>query len=214
MNPLPPRARYTFGVKPLLLLVVLVGVALAQRNSNDIQGPPSKKLNVWIERPNYTYKADYHRLETIDWQNLSYPWGVGEGWFHLKNGKYQHSDTPAGIADEEVTFTKVYFLGDPAEYAVVLLNEMDCGANCTWYPTTFVFHLSNQRLTLSQVISPEVHGTPDKTSFDPKTRRLTVYATNYGYGSHCCPQYIDIVTYRWSGAEFVRISRKIIPNPN
>jgi hypothetical protein len=43
---------------------------------------------------------------------------------------------------------------------------------------------------------------------------LSVSATDYGAGAHCCPEYIDSVTYRWAGTRFAQVSRMTIPNPD
>lgn len=197
-----------FCPRILLFSLVLAGIATAQIQ----RGIPDKNPNIEINFPNHSYEGTYPQLESVDWQNLSYP--LFGHWAHLRNGKYVHFEKGSSYPDAEIKFRKVYYLEGPAEYAVVLLDETTCGANCTDFPSALVFQFSNQCLTLLQTISPEVHHTTGGSKFNPKAQQLIVQATNYGAGAHCCPEYIDVVTYKWTGSKFARAWRKIIPNPD
>lgn len=198
-----------------LILVVLAGIALAEGVTS--RGKPDRKLNIYLLEAQYTYPQAYVNVETIDWKNFDYRLKEADRPIPLRNGRFRTVKRDAHkeyLGSYEARFKGVQYIGDSPTYAIVQLDQTACGANCTDWPSVFVFRLENHRLTVLQHIAAEVHHTKGGISFDTEKMLLTVRATNYGAGAHCCPQYIDRVTYRWTGARFAQVSRMTIPNPD
>ncbi len=156
---------------PLLLLAASV-VALAQSAQ---RGKPTEEANVTVEKPRYTYQQTFSAITAVDWKNLAYYSLDEKGTLHenyrLRAGTYNKDG-------QKVRFANVFYLGEPQQYAVVQIEETDCGANFTDFPAVYVFRLVDERLTVLQTISAEVHGIKGGIVFDPKTEMLTVRATN------------------------------------
>ena len=203
-----------FRMRPLFL-VVLAGIVLAQGSKP--RGKPHKEPNIYVQEAHYTYSGAYAKIETIDWKNFDYRLKELDRPIPLRAERYKsvkRNEHEEYVGSYEATFKGVQYIGDSPAYAVVQLDQTSCGANCTDWPSIFVFRLEDQRLTVLQYITAEVHHTNGGINFDPQTMLLSVRATNYGAGAHCCPEYIDKVTYRWAGKRFAQVSRMTIPNPD
>jgi hypothetical protein len=198
-------------LRRLLPLMLVAAAVLAQ--SSPQRGKPTEEASITVEKPRYTYQQTFSAITAVDWKNLAYYSLDDKGkpfeMFRLRAGAYHDKDN-----SQKIRLANVFYLGKPQQYAVVQIDETDCGANCTDFPAVYVFRLVDDRLTVLQAIGAEVHHIQGGIVFDPKTEMLTVRATNYGDGPHCCPEYIDVVTYKWTDSEFEQAERKTVPNPD
>jgi hypothetical protein len=204
--------RYTARVLLRHALALTLATALLAVAGGKPSGPPHAKPLFWASAPVYAYPGRFPALEQIDWQNARLVFfsdaGKREATIPLRNGRYEHQGR---LGHQSYSLDHVHLIGKPARYAVLEMSEDDCGGSCSNWGKVDVLRLSGRRLRVVQHFSFE--NRDGGSNFDAARALLTIRSTNYGPGAHCCPEYLDVFTFRWTGNRFQKISRQTIVNP-
>lgn len=130
----------------------------------------------------------------------------------LQNGKYSVLRTPeSGPASVELAW-----LRQPPRQpsvAIVLYDWEWVGGSSSQSNVVQVFGCRDRHLTILQQITNDAHSVHAGADYDAETGVLTVKSVNYGAGAHCCPEKLDIVTFKWFENGFEQVEWKTVPMP-
>lgn len=133
----------------------------------------------------------------------------------LTGGKYERNETTdAGSTSVELASVQrpTAARGD-SPFAIVSYYWEWLGGSSSQSNVVQVFGCRNGHLLVLQQISNDAHSQHAGTDYDPQTRVLTVKSVRYGAGAHCCPEELDVVAFRWTGARFEQTGWKTVPMP-
>lgn len=178
----------TLGVLLLVMLIPSVAQQVSARAAYD------------ISYPNLQYNEVVSSLRDLDFRNMKVFWhddGVrlqGAAFERKRNGTY-----------EEVHLDLLEFPDQPAGanyYAVTDLKWADCGGSCTEVGLVQVFELQSNHPVLVQEIEYERHAAGTGAHWDQRTNTLTILGRSNDGSPNCCPQSLDVMTFRWDGKRF------------
>jgi hypothetical protein len=144
-----------------------------------------------------SFPGKYSSIQKVDFRNLK----------PLKNGRYQAHEGGSHYTEE---LDNVYYLDSPTsngQAVLVVYSWFDAGGSSSQGGTAQIFRIVSGTLRSTQKISWDAHfdaGQPF-VSFDRNTNTLVIRSAHYIPGdAHCCVSAMDVVTYRWDGADFVQ----------
>lgn len=130
----------------------------------------------------------------------------------LHNGTYSVSGRPEqGPASVELVWLRR--LPQQSDLAVARFDWEWVGGSSSQSNVVQVFGCRNGHLTILQQITNDAHSTHAGADYDANTGILTLKSVNYGAGAHCCPEKLDIITFRWSDKGFEQVGQKTVPIP-
>lgn len=165
---------------------------------------------VSVTFPNYKYDVAVASLKEFDFKNQKYP--LLGSFRKLKNGEYKKDTWPKG-GDEEIKLEKVQLFDDVYGKSTHALLEFDCfsaGASSSDEGVLLVISLRDNKPAIVQELEYDRQADTIGDKFDPKTGRLIVTARSDDGTPHCCPEHVDIVTFKWNGQSFTRVSVKTV----
>jgi hypothetical protein len=144
---------------------------------------------------------------------LNTPVSDGDTTVPLKDGKYEQRENLGG--QSVVTVKHVSCLDHGvAERALLTTDWMSCGASCNDSGIVQVFELRDGHPVLIQQIGFDSDARGTGANFDENSQTLTITGRSNEDSPHCCPKSLDMVTYRWTGQQFVQGSYTRVPVPN
>jgi hypothetical protein len=93
----------------------------------------------------------------------------------------------------------------------VALNWLACGGSCSNDELLFVFAVENGHTVITQELDFDVQAAGAGTWFNAASGKLTIKARSDDGSAHCCPQHIDVVSFRWSGDKFELEKSQTVP---
>ncbi len=195
------------------VFLFLVAGAFGQKSqipyASDSDGPGPTFASENASRP---YTGAYSSIRKVDFRNFRYlifdEAGKPAESFPLKNGHYEDHEP---YSNYSMNLGAIYYLhtlpSSKGNSALVLYSWFAAGGSSSQGGTAEVFTVSDDRLRSTQRIHWDTHfqaGQPTE-SFDPSTNTLVIRSAHYIPGdAHCCVSAMDIVTFRWDGAQFVQ----------
>jgi len=193
-------------MRQLAILSALLAGAFGQTSPVPYFGVPSFSN----EQLQHSYPGTFSSIRKVDFLNFRYgPESIDA--FPLKDGHYKHDQL---YDHQSVDLDSVHYLPSRSltsngDSALVLLSWFAAVGSYNQGGVAEVFTLSDSRLRAVQEISWDTHfqaGGPTE-SFDASTSTLLIRSAHYIPGdAHCCVSAMDVVTFRWDGAEFVQAS--------
>jgi hypothetical protein len=175
----------------------------------------TEDYNVYVSRPNVLFAADVSDFDRLDFANTRAVGRDGE-WQELKRGRGVARPNYGGLRGRtEVTLGWQHPLD--AEHWVVDYGWIWIAGSSSSSEFVQVFERRGDNVYITQEIEADTHhgGTPVGAWFNADKNLLTVKAVNYApLEGRCCPSLMGVVTFRWDGNQFRRISAKRVPLPN
>ncbi|MCL5288555.1 MAG: hypothetical protein M1453_11265 [Acidobacteria bacterium] len=210
------RTRTGAGVWWILSTLLTIPVALIAQNVG-VENPVYEFSPV-----GYVYKETFRSLPEIEFKNFTFFDFDGKGQprvaFNLKDGSYERGEERSSVS---CWLGGVHLLGKDAggaEQAVALFDAVFIGGSSSNTGYAQVLELANGQLRVVYQISFDTDGLRGelegwRSKYEPAKKALTIRASHYMPGdAHCCISAIDVVTFRWTGKEFVRQSVKTEPS--
>jgi hypothetical protein len=174
-----------------------------------------------ITQPNFTYRAEYERLQDINYKDFV---------LHTFDKKNRHSicgQLHAGYWEEieeghagmsSLRWERAYPLStkDPtAQFALVYLSYFGVGGSSESDGYAQIWRLEDKKLTVVQQIQFNTHfaGKLNTFYFDADRQTLQVRASHYLRGdAHCCISAYDELAFRWEDDLFKLIKKETKPS--
>ena len=196
-----------FGLKYGIFFGILLQgiVAVAQ------QMPASAGPSVKVSYPGTRFNVKVDDVCGMDFQNVRLKWN--RGWeAHLRKGKYDHRDKSGGF--QSVSLDDVHCLDpDGGNKKHVLLES-------TWTEgqgssnnecVVQVLTLQSGHPVAIQQLEFDCHALSTGSTFDSKSKKLTVRARTDDDSPHCCARTLDVVSFVWKDAWFERQDFQRVP---
>jgi hypothetical protein len=126
----------------------------------------------------------------------------------LRRGSYEHPWTEEE-GYEAASLEGNFVLG---ARRVLLVSWMSAYGSSSQQDVVQVLECRDAHWVVTQQIETDAHGVPTRPRFDPHSGRLLLKSTVYGGGAHCCPEFTELISYRWNGERFILRSRKLKKN--
>jgi hypothetical protein len=160
----------------------------------------------------YSYPGTYSSIRNLNFRNFTFLNfdAVGEpaGDLTLKNGHYKEENQPFGYYS--VDLDSVHYLGGPpgsGASVLILFSWFAVGGSSSQGRTARIFALTAGRLKAVQEIEWDKHFDPGSQMdfYEAKSKTLIINSAHYIPGdAHCCVSAMDVVRFRWNGAQFVQ----------
>ena len=129
----------------------------------------------------------------------------------LTNGSFEH---PEAGNYESVNLSWVQQpTAEDQRFAIVAYRWMWAGGSSSQSDVIQVLECDKGRFMLLQQIVNDAHSDQAGAKYEARAGILTVKSVRYGSGAHCCPEKLDVVTFKWTGKSFQRIRWKTIRMP-
>lgn len=199
----------------ILLLIVLAGItahAAPLLSAQEHDGAP----NVRVLYPNFALKSEPCVFTVQHLGNIkSYAFQKNpllRDSAVLYQGKFSTFEMPEhGPASVELAW--VQQLPHQSNVAAALYDWKWIGGSSSQSNVVQVFGCQDGHLTILQQISNDAHSVHAGADYNASTGVLTVKSVNYGAGAHCCPEKLDIVTFKWTDRGFEQVGWETIPMP-
>jgi hypothetical protein len=177
-----------------------------QEAHNDFNQPPPrtyKSPNVDISAPDRPLDVEADHACAVNFRNVRVPVGSADFNVLLKDGTYEEKD---GTTTQDVNLDHVFCFnqGTTEEHALVVLNWTGCGASCNSTGIVQLFAVRAKRPVITQEFTFDSDALGAGTKFDENSLTLTITGRSDDESAHCCPESLDVVTYRWQGSKFER----------
>lgn len=202
-----------------LALFLILSLAAIQAYTPVPQGsakPQGAEAEPTLEvvMPQHVCAATTESLRSLDFRNLQFHVFDKSGksilTAKLRNGKYQSKWTFEQGSDW-LRLDSARFMGGHSEFAVVSLSWVITGASASDFGLVQVFALHEKHPVVVQQILFNVRGCGRSARISERTGALTIKGV-HGW-EHCCPKTLDVVTFRWTGSLFKRLSYESLPLP-
>ena len=200
------------AIAPAIAVIVIVSGAVCAAAQERDNVP-----TVDVFSPDFTYAAEPCTFTVKHLRNMrayNFEGRTISNSVRLRGGKYEKRGElgyiSAGLAWMRLQRTSKANL----DIAIVLYRWSWAGGSSSQSDVVQVFGCKHDRLVVLQQISNDAHSENAGINYDPRTGNLTVKSVRYGAGAHCCPEKLDVVSFRWSGTTFKQIGWKIVPMPN
>ena len=192
--------------------ILLAGLAAGSGNSHPA---------INISFPNYQYQETATSIRDVDFGNLKYHL-LGEE-VKLRKGRFKKARQIRGtdaIERVEVSLGRVWYFdlrdGQPqrALVSVVFFSAVGSSSNTG---ILLVFALRDEHPTVTQQLDYDLQAPGTGESFERRLEILTVKARSDDGSAHCCPQHLDVASFKWEQDRFGLKSYKTLallhPNP-
>ena len=130
----------------------------------------------------------------------------------LHDGKFSVSRTPEhGPTNVELAW--LHQPPQPSSSAVALYDWEWVGGSSSQSNVVQVFGCRDGHLIILQQVSNDAHSVHAGVDYNANTGLLTIKSVNYGAGAHCCPEKLDIITFKWTNKGFEKVGWKSLPMP-
>lgn len=130
---------------------------------------------------------------------------------NLRNGSFERPE--AGNYE----YVKLSWVQQPnsedQHIAIVAYRWMWSGGSSSQSDVIQVLECDKGRFIMLQQILNDAHSEQAGATYEARTRILTVRSVRYGAGAHCCPEKLDVVTFKWTGKSFQMIRWETIRMP-
>ena len=130
---------------------------------------------------------------------------------HLQNGSFERRET-GNYESANLSWVQQSTAEDQ-RIAIVAYRWMWAGGSSSQSDVIQVLECDKGRFVVLQQILNDAHSDQAGAKYDASAGILTVRSVRYGSGAHCCPESLDVVTFKWTGKSFQRISWKTIKMP-
>lgn len=171
---------------------------------------------VEVTRPDYALSSESCQFSLERFRNSTayvFEGGTVSDSAELRNGNFERDDNPGHVASEFKWLMRRSGQAQSVSYAIALYFWEWAGGSSSQSDIVQVFGCKDGHPLVLQQISNDAHSENAGVKFDPVSGILTVKSVRYGSGAHCCPEKLDIVTFRWSGNGFQRLGWKTVPMP-
>ena len=113
-----------------------------------------------------------------------------------------------------MSVTAVRYFGRPhgaSETALLSVAELSCGVSCSEAGDILIFRLWKGRLLETQQIGFDLQAPGAGVDFSSENGILTVKARHEDNSAHCCPDKLDVATFKWDGKTFRLQSLNVQP---
>lgn len=129
----------------------------------------------------------------------------------LRNGSFERRETGKY---ESVNLSWVQQpTAEDQRFVIVAYRWMWAVGSSSQSDVIQVLECDNGRFMLLQQIVNDAHSEQAGAKYEARAGILTVRSVRYGSGAHCCPEKLDVVTFKWAGKSFQRILWKTIKMP-
>jgi len=193
-------------------LFLASGPSTLAHSKNSQSNAPS----FFVVFPRYAYPQPIREIDEVDFRNLTAPFFKPDGRCcyysaELTNGR---SFVRHELESDDVALLAVNYLDPspkhPASFAVAIYRWESEVGSASGYGAVNLYSVVNNKLMLLQQISFIAQKPGTGASFDPSTRNVTVIASHYQDDPHYCPSKEDIISFRWTGQFFQKISIRTI----
>ena len=136
--------------------------------------------------------------------------GVSE-LLNLQNGSFERRET-GSYESASLSWVQPPTAGDH-RIAIVAYRWTWAGGSSSQSDVIQVLECDRGRFVVLQQILNDAHSDQAGAKYDASAGILTVRSVRYGSGAHCCPEKLDVVTFKWTGKLFQRIRWKTIKMP-
>lgn len=204
-----PISNHVPFFRTIALMLIVFAVVLCAQERNDVP-------TVDVIYPKFTYRSEPCALSPSHFRNMrAYIFSEHrvEDSAVLRNGHYEDDGPPErGRVSTELGWLR---LPAPKKTMLAVADYFWewVGGSSSQSEVVQVFGCKNDRLLLIQQISNDSHGQHAGVDYDVRSGILTVKSVRYGAGAHCCPEKLDIVTFKWNGYTFEQLGWKTVPMP-
>ena len=188
---------------------LLVGVvASAQQPYSTSSGP-----SVVVSIPNTQHKVRADDICAVDFGNIrlerNAKWAA-----QLSKGKYDHQEKADGFQSVSLDHVHCFDVQDGVPRYAVVESTWSYGYGSSNNDCVVqVFTLRSGYPVVVQQFDFDCHALSTGSTFDSKSRKLTIRARTDDDSPHCCARTLDVVSYVWHDNKFKRRSFRRIPAP-
>jgi hypothetical protein len=170
----------------------------------------TEDLGVFVTKTNSLFASQVFDFAQLDFANRRAVDANDGSWQELKHGKGKtvcrnKYGEWGGVTEVELWWRKPL---DPQHFLVVYFWSEASGSS-SQSVLVQVMESRGDRVFITQQIEAEAHGAGADAHFNTATRLLTVKAVGFTRAdAHCCPSFLGVVTFRWDGIQFRRVSAK------
>jgi hypothetical protein len=187
----------------------------------DLGEPDGAPPNIHVTDPEYVYEQVSTRsLCATDMANQEVS-SFGGGWqpdhVRLRDGKYEHRPTPekdgaSGWLQVDLEKATCFDARDgKGQRLLVETRWTGGGGSSSSDGVVQVFEQRSGHLAVAQQFFYDSQANGAGVDFDKIAGVLTIRGRkDYDHG-HCCPHWLDSVTYAWDGKKFSQRDAKVIP---
>lgn len=129
----------------------------------------------------------------------------------LRKGRFESREA-GNYESAKLSWVQQYAAEDQ-RIAIVAYSWMWAGGSSSQSEVIQVLECDEGRFVVLQQILNDAHSEQAGAKYDALAGILTVRSVRYGSGAHCCPEKLDVVTFKWTGKSFQRIRWKTIKMP-
>jgi hypothetical protein len=168
--------------------------------------------NVNISIPNRPLDVEADHACAVDFRNVRM-FRENDNVF-LKDGMYEEKDQNTS-GSEQVRLDHVFCFnrGTIEEYALVVTDWIGCGASCSSEGIVQLFVVRAKRPVITQQFVYDSDALGTGATFDEDSLTLTITGRSDDESPHCCPESLDVTTYRWRGTKFEEQGYEHVPAP-
>lgn len=187
--------------------------------------------SIWINSLNYRYQnaGVFRTIHNVDFGNLRLVWFGAyikgrrpHGYFQpepyelhyyqLKGGQWSERYSSGG--GEFWNLRDVEYFGSlhgATQRALLTVTDLGCGGSCSENGEVMVFELRKGNLFETQQITYNHQAPGAGVDFSPRTGVLVISGRHEDNSAHCCPDKLDVATFKWDGKAFRVRSVKVQP---
>lgn len=177
---------------------------------------PADKPNIRVESPRFVYENvianSVDRLNFRKWEYREFTGRKSSEGVRLVDGKAARP-RPQGGSDE-IMLRRVSFFGgtpDRPKFALAEFMHFAARGSSKQDGVVQVYGIEKERPILLQQIVFDAQAEGWGIEFAPETTTLEIRGRADDGTPHCCPKFLDVVTFNWSGGRFVQKSYKRVP---
>src|SRR5205823_6674288 len=114
---------------------------------------------------------------------------------------------------EDIELNKVWFFRDPDtrfQKALVSLWITGAGGSSFNEGILLLIEIRDGRAVVTQELDYDLQAPNTGDSFDPSKLAIRIRARSNDGSTHCCPENVDLVTFKWKGGQFAQVSSRTI----
>lgn len=198
----------------VLLCIAAPGLVSQKIKSND--------LNVYVTQASSLFASNISDFHNLDLANLRAvfiePGGQRGQWQALKHGKGKTVDINRyGVFEGATDVTLAWKQPIDAIHWLAAYDWEWIGGSSSHSQIVQVFELRGDSVFVTQQIEADTHhgGRAAGATFNQEKKTLIVRAVELDSPKgRCCPTYINVVAFRWTGSRFQQVSSHRVPIPS
>jgi hypothetical protein len=179
------------------------------------QSLKSEDLGVYVTRTSLLFASNVSDFDHLDLANMRAVYAPGQ-WQALKHGRGKTIERNRS-GNSFLGSTQAWLRGRQsldADHQLAVYSWEWVGGSSSQSVLVQVLELRGESVFITQRIEAEAHGLGAGARFDPRNKLLTVKAVGFAEGdARGAPSFLGVVTFRWDGKQFHRVSGRKAPLP-